>query len=75
MNGFSLPLPPPAPDLTAGEMLVGAVVMGLIVFIVVAWVGEMVMSVSKRLGAAIVLVSLPAGGLFALAAWVIMLTG
>lgn len=69
-----IPQPPPAPVLTVGEMAFGAFIMGLIVFLVLAFIGEITMHISKRLGRFIVVVSLPLGGLFAIGAFALMVT-
>lgn len=70
-----IPHPPPAPVLTVGEMAIGAFVMGVVVFVVLAFIGEITMHISKGLGRFIVVVSLPLGGLFAVWAFVLMVTG
>lgn len=70
-----IPHPPPAPVLTVGEMAFGAAVMGLILFLVLAFIGEGIMHVNRGVGRFIVVLSLPLGGLFAIGAFVIMVTG
>ncbi len=65
----------PAPVLTSDQMLIGAVAMGVCVFLAVSLAGDVVSIFSKRAGGCLILLSLPAGGLFALVAWGIMVSG
>lgn len=57
------------------QYTIGAFIMGIIVFVAVSFAGEVLMHVSRRAGGCLILASLPAGGLFALVAWVIMVSG
>lgn len=65
----------PAPNLSLGEYAIGAIIMGIIVFVVVSFIGEGVMRVHRGAGRLIVVLSLPLGGLFAIGAFTIMVTG
>lgn len=65
----------PDPGLMPWQYAIGALIMGVIMFGIVSFIGEVIGGVSERVGDSLIMVSLPAGGLFALVAWIIMVSG